>query len=87
MTPSRMEPATFQFVAQHLNHCATAVPLYVPTVLQNGLQISSEKKCFMIWGLCGTEFAQTNCLVFITCGTCKGKISFLYKIKYILPQE
>jgi len=21
-----MEPATFRFVAQHLNHCATAVP-------------------------------------------------------------
>ena len=29
MTPSGIEPATFQFVAQHLNHCATAVPLYV----------------------------------------------------------
>ena len=26
MTPSRIEPATFRFVAQHLNHCATAVP-------------------------------------------------------------
>jgi len=26
MTPSRIEPATFWFVAQHLNHCATAVP-------------------------------------------------------------
>jgi len=26
MTPSRIEPATFQFVAQYLNHCATAVP-------------------------------------------------------------
>jgi len=26
MTPSGMEPATFRFVAQHLNHCATAVP-------------------------------------------------------------
>ena len=26
MTPSRIEPATFGFVAQHLNHCATAVP-------------------------------------------------------------
>ena len=22
-----IEPATFRFVAQHLNHCATAVPL------------------------------------------------------------
>ena len=26
-TPSGIEPATFRFVAQHLNHCATAVPI------------------------------------------------------------
>ena len=26
MTPSGIEPATFRFVAQPLNHCATAVP-------------------------------------------------------------
>ena len=26
MTPSGIEPASFLFVAQHLNHCATAVP-------------------------------------------------------------
>ena len=26
VTPSGIEPATFWFVAQHLNHCATAVP-------------------------------------------------------------
>ena len=28
MTPSGIEPATFRFVPQHLNHCATAVPFY-----------------------------------------------------------
>ena len=27
MTPSGIELATFRFVAQHLNHCATAVPI------------------------------------------------------------
>jgi len=27
MTSSGIEPATFLFVAQHLNHCATAVPI------------------------------------------------------------
>ena len=24
-----IDPATFRFVAQHLNHCATAVPIYI----------------------------------------------------------
>ena len=28
MTPAGIEPATFRFAAQHLNHCATAVPYY-----------------------------------------------------------
>jgi len=27
LTLAGIEPATFRFVAQHLNHCATAVPL------------------------------------------------------------
>ena len=26
MTPAEIEPVTFRIVAQHLNHCATAVP-------------------------------------------------------------
>ena len=30
MAPSGIEPATFWFVAEHLNHCANAVPR-VPT--------------------------------------------------------
>ena len=29
LTPAGIEPATFRFVAQHLNHCATAVPLRI----------------------------------------------------------
>jgi len=31
MTQAGIEPATFRFVAQHLNHCATAVTLLKPT--------------------------------------------------------
>jgi hypothetical protein len=27
-TPAGIEPATYRFVAQHLNHCATTIPLY-----------------------------------------------------------
>ena len=35
MTPSGTEPATFRFVAQHLNHCATAVPVFKHRVIKN----------------------------------------------------
>ena len=30
LTPAGIELATFRFVAQHLNHCATAVPTDTP---------------------------------------------------------
>ena len=29
LTPAGIELATFRFVAQHLNHCATAVPVRI----------------------------------------------------------
>jgi len=32
LTPAGIEPATFRFVARHLNHCATAVPWAVRMV-------------------------------------------------------
>ena len=38
MTPAGVEPATFRFVAQHLNHCATAVP-----------KIGDTKKMLQAW--------------------------------------
>jgi len=37
LTPAGIEPATFQFVSQHLNHCATAVP----TLEKYGIRIKS----------------------------------------------
>jgi len=36
LTPAGIEPATFRIVAQHLNHCATAVPtvgMYLEIIL------------------------------------------------------
>jgi hypothetical protein len=36
LTPAGIEPATFRIVAQHLNHCVTAVPItqvYGKTIL------------------------------------------------------
>jgi len=36
MTPVGIEPAIFRFVAQHLNHCATACPNHITTLkIQN----------------------------------------------------
>ena len=32
MTPAGIEPATFRFVAQHLNHCATALLFLINSV-------------------------------------------------------
>jgi len=29
MTPAGIEPGAFRFVAQHLNHCATADPIHI----------------------------------------------------------
>ena len=34
MTPSGIEPVTFRFVAQRLNHCATAVPFNIALIKQ-----------------------------------------------------
>jgi len=33
LTPAGIEPPTFQFVAQHINHCATVVPWKSRTVV------------------------------------------------------
>ena len=44
LTPAGIEPATFRFVTQHLNHCATAVPgLYQVVSSLKELQIKFGK--------------------------------------------
>ena len=46
LTPAVIEPATFQFVAQHLNHYATAVPGYADDILVIARSFPSlETKC------------------------------------------
>ena len=39
MTPAEIEPATFRFVAQHFNHCATVVIFAVGTNKYQGLVV------------------------------------------------
>ena len=43
MKPSGIEPATFRFVAQQLNHCASAVPTVVYTTVSNSI---TPDRCF-----------------------------------------
>jgi len=38
LTPTWIEPATFRIVAQHLNHCATAVPADLKMWLQSNME-------------------------------------------------
>ena len=51
MTPAGIEPATFRFVAQHLNHCATAVPIYICIYINNWTSVESRQceqhSCFL----------------------------------------
>jgi len=54
MTPAGIEPATFRIVAQHLNHCATAVPQYqtYPTNFSVSTNISvffDKPEHFSMW--------------------------------------
>jgi hypothetical protein len=46
MTPSGIEPATFRFVAQYLNHCATAVP--ETKRVPNDMQVFAITKVFRL---------------------------------------
>jgi len=39
MTPAVIEQATFWSVAQHLNHCATAVPIFIYSMQIIGLSV------------------------------------------------
>ena len=50
MTPAGIEPATFRFVAQHLNHCATAVP-QVPVDTTIHYSVTTQLKPTACFGL------------------------------------
>ena len=48
MTPSGIEPTTFQFVVQHLNHCATAVPDLRLLLKLKCLELYQPQR-FLVW--------------------------------------
>ena len=52
MTPSGIEPATFRFVAQHLNHCSSAVPPVLHVIKVNLFTSATNFHCFAFVGPC-----------------------------------
>jgi len=47
VTPAGIEPATFRFVAQHLNRCATAAPASIGTLLNNSTIWTVQQQEYM----------------------------------------
>ena len=54
LTPAVIEPATFRFVAERLNHCATAVPPSTITAL--------KMKENEVGGACSVRGSNGNCI-------------------------
>ena len=56
ITPPWIEPATFRFVAQHLNHCATAAPsLSIITVMKSRRETEREREVDSACGAYGEK--------------------------------
>jgi len=58
MTQSGIEPATFRFVAQYLNHCATAVPINTNSDIKYLIVPAIEGSCLyktLFWELLRSE--------------------------------
>ena len=80
VTPSGIEPLTFRFVAQHLKHCATAVPDGVGTAANGALKVTSlawkckmtgptERKATVPTDICGQVSIETSStLLFLISG-------------------
>ena len=61
MTPSGIEPATFRFVAQHLKHCATAVPQFIQG--QAIISCDNGRACVWGFGYAATRLLTTRVLI------------------------
>jgi len=57
MTPAGIEPATFRFIAQHLNHCATAVP--------HTMSVSSYNEYWPEDGLVKPKHVAKHCVILV----------------------
>jgi len=66
MTPAGIEPATFRFVAQHLNHCATAMKTKLNHYLSSVYFVSQPLHAS---GIFVAHHQEVYC-IYTTIGTC-----------------
>jgi len=66
MTPSGIEPATFRFVTQDPNHCATAVPLSI-------LRMSVTYHIYVLEGLISQSYTVLGVVLFILVNSVLGR--------------
>ena len=84
MTPPGIELATFRFVAQHLNHCATAVPhniasCYVKCTWGNISQCSQEE--------CDVINCNTSLLINTQLPVCTSNPQWEWNLEMYLEEE
>ena len=58
LTPAGIEPATFRILTQHLNHCATAVPVLTTSSFDKIITESPRKSKELIKAYLSTPFAR-----------------------------
>ena len=64
MTPAVIEPATFQFIAQHFNHCATASPpkIYSGLPILRHSPVVLQKLDVALWTTIWLTLITTDCV-------------------------
>jgi len=68
MTPSEIEPATYRFVAQHLNHCVTAVEQGCSSSKTEFAMTSHDRMLCIAFSHCeGMQFIQSQQTWSISC--------------------
>ena len=74
MTASGIEPVTFRLVAQHLNHCATAVPLTL--CVNNTILCSSIRPSLLVKPSSGEGTKSAVKTKLWTCASCLNVVPF-----------
>ena len=70
LAPAGIEPATYRFIAQRLNQCATAVPILSRETNSNDKKVSCR---LLMWNTWCLTLEATRQNVFVTCFNIKSR--------------